>query len=265
MNVKLNLCKAFGALSLLLMGALSSYAGDLRIGQQVYNTSRDAYATIIANSPDGTYVLRFDTGSSAGQVGHGWSRYSLAVLNGCARDLCTGTQIYNISMDAFATVAAIQYDSNYVLHFDTGSSAGSTGHGWSRSSLAVLLGCRSGFCVGQEVYVTSRDAYAVVAGIQYDSNFVIRFETGSSAGQYSHGWSRYDFSTLGNPGPNPWPQPDPVPVPQPDHLYVCHLITEFDQYSGQGWSVDDAASKARSACRDSEEENACNQGVVRCQ
>ncbi|HUP58300.1 MAG TPA: hypothetical protein VM598_12660, partial [Bdellovibrionota bacterium] len=243
------------ALALLVTGGLlaeARAAGSHYVGEHVYNTTRDAYATIVAIDFNQTYIIRFETGPMAGQTGTGWRDPDLATLSGCSGDLCVGEPIWNTVRDSFAQVAGIQYDGRFVIYFTTGPLAGQTGKNWTRYDLAVLRGCSIDLCVGQRAYNIPRQAQVSIVGIQYDGRYVLRFESGPLAGQYGDGWVRNDLA-----GGTP-------PPPPPPPYWTCTVTTQIRQYLGRGGSQGQATAAARDQCLMYESSFSCNAGSVVC-
>src|SRR6185503_633950 len=50
--------------------------------------------------------------------------------------------------------------------------------------------------VGERVYNITREAYATIVAIAYDSSYVIQFTTGPLSGQTGQGWHDGDLATL---------------------------------------------------------------------
>jgi hypothetical protein len=226
-------------------------AGYHYVGERVYATANDAYATILAVQFDGTYVLQFLSGPLAGQTGTGWRDQDLATLAGCSGDLCVNMSAYNISRDAFVQVVGIQYDQGYVVTFTSGTLAGQTGHGWTRSDLAQIQGCLGDLCVGQEVYNLSDGYTCAVAGYDVYGSYVLRFDTGPFTGQYGHGWLRSQLNPIYNP-------------PPPSGMTTCILTTQMGQYSGSGYSQGQASAAAHDQCLRVETSFSCNAGSLVC-
>lgn len=169
-------------------------AAQFSIGERAYNLTRTAYVTVIARQTDGRYVLRFDTGPLAGQSGGNWESADLARLRGCGGDLCVGENAYNTERAAYVRVAGIQEDGRFLVYYRTGNLAGQSGHNWSRDDLAIQRGCYRDLCVGNRVYNVPRQAWATIAAIQSTGRYVLRFDTGSLAGQTGHNWERSDLA-----------------------------------------------------------------------
>ena len=210
-----------GLFAVLLLSTLSAgaLASSHYIDERVYNVPRDAYAIILGIASNGTYVIRFDSGTLAGQTGSGWSDTDIASTYGCQGRFCAGEPSYNVPRDAFVTVIALQNNGSFAVQFTSGSLAGQTGHGWTDSDLAKLSGCSGSFCVGSRAYNQTRQAQVTIVGIQSTGQFVIRFNDGTLAGQTGHNWSASDLVYEGGgPVPQPFPQPLPQPQPHPGQI-----------------------------------------------
>lgn len=166
-------------------------SADLCVGMRVINTEREnAIVTIAGIQFDGRYVLRFETGPLAGQLGENWNRAALARMDGCLADLCVGMRAINTEREnAVVTVVGIQQSGKYVIRFDSGALAGQLGSSWDRNSLARTEGCGANLCVGNRVYVRERNlALAQVVGIQTNGKYVITFLNGALAGLTGANW-----------------------------------------------------------------------------
>lgn len=162
------------------------YPHVLRMGEPVYNVSNSRYAEVISQDYNGKFVLRYENGS----IGTGWERIDLAPLRGCDGDLCVGDEVYNVSNSRWVEVAGLQMTNRFVLKYRDN---GSTGHGWERVDLAVPRGCQLGICVGQRVINVSNRRYAVVAALQYNNKFVLKYEDNGLVG---HGWELSDLAPI---------------------------------------------------------------------
>lgn len=216
---KLSMIKS--AAVLWLAFSASAYANHpvaIGLGSQVYNVTREAYATVIGVSPGGKFVLRFTSGPLSGQTGANWDRNDLAVLQGCAGDLCVGEAAYNVLRSVDVQIAGIQNDGRFVLRFMSGALSGQVGSKWGRDDLAATRGCSPGgrFCVGSRAYNVDRSAAVTVIAVQTDGRLVLRFDEGALSGQTGANWSESDLAvTEYTPVPQPpyYPQPHPRPVP----------------------------------------------------
>ncbi|HEX4923281.1 MAG TPA: hypothetical protein VFV50_04315 [Bdellovibrionales bacterium] len=171
-----------------------AYQQKLYVGDRAYNIERSAYVTVVAIQQDGRFVLRYDSGPLTGQTGGNWTRADLAVLSGCAGQVCTGYGAYNLEREAYVRVVGIQYDGRFVLYYRTGSLAGQSGHNWTRSDLALTRGCYLDLCVGERAYNVPRQAWVTVAAIQLTGHYVLRFDTGPLAGKSGKNWPRSDLA-----------------------------------------------------------------------
>ena len=158
---------------------LNGCALDLCVNDEVYNTSNGRYARIVGLQTNGKYILKFN---DSGLTGAGWERANLAVLRGCAGDLCVNEEIYNTSNGRFATIVGLQENGKYVLKF---KDSGLSGAGWERLNIAVMKGCQQGLCVGMRVYNQSNGRYARVQALQMGNKFVLTFEDSGLSGA---GW-----------------------------------------------------------------------------
>lgn len=236
-------------------------AGYHRVGEQVYNIPRDAFATIQAIAYDGSYVILFTTGPLAGQSGSGWTDANLATTYGCLNNICVNQPVYNVRRDLFAQISAWAQDGTYVLTFTSGSLQGQTGHGWSRDDLAIEQGCTGDICVGEYVYNVTRGENCTVVALQDNGQFVLYFNDGPLAGQYGHGWSRSDLAVSGPYPPAP-PHPHP-PQPAPGEV-TCTLTAGGRQFIGRGYDDGQATAAARDQCLRVETAPLCNTGSVVC-
>lgn len=108
----------------------------------------------------------------------------------CGADFCVGERVINIDRSyATAQIIAVTNDGNYVLRFESGELFGQVGGGWSARALARTSGCNVDFCVGSQVFVLSKVAFATVVGRQLDGNYVLRFDSGELTGLTGGNWS----------------------------------------------------------------------------
>lgn len=192
--------------------AMAQCMGDVCANEQMINIQRDsALVTVLGFQTNGSLLLRFDTGSLAGQLGSGWSRSDLAKMSGCNGVGCAGEIVLNTARDSVsARIIGLQIDGAVVLEFLEGSLAGQRGANWTSSDLARTQGCLKDLCVGQRaINIARSNAEVTIVGIQQSNqSYVLRFETGSLAGQKGGNWSRDDLVPLGvGPGPGPFPGP----------------------------------------------------------
>lgn len=113
------------------------YKRRLGYGEQVYNIPKDnKKVKILSAQSDGTYTIKFLEGPNSGRTGNNWRRHTLAVTNGCARTICVGDNLINLSQDsAKVRVLAIQLNGNFVLEFLSGQHQGKRGNNWLHSEL----------------------------------------------------------------------------------------------------------------------------------
>lgn len=162
-------------------------ARDLCVGERVFNVVRSREAIVVGIEFSGTYVLRF---TDNGATGGGWPREDLALMRGCFRDLCVGSEIYNVARDSRrAQIAGIQSNGLFVLRFnDTGALGGN----WPRSDLAVPYGCSADICVGHSAYNIARSSRQVtVVAVHENGLMVLRF---MDTGAVGSNWPRSDLA-----------------------------------------------------------------------
>lgn len=164
------------------------------VGQRVINIVRNyVQVTIIAVENDGDFVIRFEEGSLAGQIGGNWDRSDFAILSGCSsQGFCVGDRVINTSRNyAYAQVVGLEYDGEAVIRFLDGSLVNGIGGNWDRFDLAKTSGCSGDVCVGQVMLNIERDyAQVRVLAIEQDGEFVLDFLTGNLAGRRGGNWSR---------------------------------------------------------------------------
>lgn len=176
----------------------NNYKRDLRRGDLVYNLPAEAYAKVV-NVVDADHItIKYITGKYAGQTGEGWDRISLALQEGCAADICVDDKVFHLQQDADSDVVAIAMDGTYVIKYTKGRYAGLTGSKWEYADLGRLKGCDDvqKICVGDQVQLKKTQDYAVIYGLQADSNFILKFQTGRYMGATGHGWGRNDFEIV---------------------------------------------------------------------
>jgi hypothetical protein len=214
-----------GLLAALVFATVSSsaLASTHNPGERVYNLKNDAYATVLGVAANGTYVIQFQSGTLAGQTGSNWTDADLAFTYGCLGNYCVGEQSYNLKNDAFVTVIGLQSDGRYAVQFTSGTLANQTGHNWANTDLAKLTGCYGNLCVGATAYNNPQQAQVTIVGIQTNNTFVVRFISGSLAGQTGHNWAYTDLVLISGSTPQPQPpHPFPQPQPQPPHPQPPH-------------------------------------------
>jgi len=164
------------------------------IGQRVINVTRNyVQVTIIAIENDGDYVIRFEEGSLAGQIGGNWDRSDFAVMNGCSsQGFCVGERVINTTRNyAYAQVVGLEYDGEAVIRFLDGNLVNGIGGNWDRHDFAKTSGCSGDVCVGQVMLNIERDyAQVRILGIEHDGEFVLDFLTGNLAGRRGGNWAR---------------------------------------------------------------------------
>ncbi|MBS1960894.1 MAG: hypothetical protein JST04_01670 [Bdellovibrionales bacterium] len=185
---------------------------DVCVGDRAINISRDnREVTVLGIDNVGKFVLRFEDN---GGVGGNWDREDLALMRGCAGDVCVGYPAINVSRN-YRTVKihAIQWNGKFVLRFDDN---GGVGGNWDRSDLAVAWGCVANLCVNDTVYNKSNSRQAKVVAIQTNANgtqtkMVLQFIDNGGVGG---GWELNDLVLLQR-GPTAYPPSPPIPACPP--------------------------------------------------
>lgn len=175
------------------------------VGECALNNDRDwARVTVVGIEASGLYVLRFEDGPLAGQIGGNWSGASLAKLNGCGPGgFCAGNRVFNVDRDsAMAKIIGVQSNGTYVLFFQDGPLTRLKGGNWGAVSLAKAQGCGPSFCVGDRAYHIERDyAKVQVVGIQPSNLYVVHFLSGPLAGMRGGNWNARSLARAQNRRP----------------------------------------------------------------
>lgn len=196
---------------------------DVCVGDAAINISRDyREVTVVGIDNFGKFVVRF---LDNGGIGGNWNREDLALMRGCAGDLCVGYPAINVSRDyRRVKIHALQWDGKYVLRFDD---HGGVGGNWNRPDLAVEWGCVGTLCVNDVVYNRTNNREATIVAIQTNitgiqDRMVLGYPTGLGGN-----WGLNDLVLLRR-GPTAYPPGPPVP-PVP----YCPPGTHYDSRSGQ--------------------------------
>lgn len=168
----------------------------------------------------------------------------------CSADLCIGDVVLNINRDYVRTqIVAIEYNGNYVLRFLEGPLAGKTGGNWSRIELAVMQGCNYDLCVGNRVYNLPRQAYAIVAGIQYNGLYALEFTSGPLFGRRGGNWSRADLEIVNGPTDPTPPPPYEPPHPRPPRGdWICSTNANGYHFTEIGRNYNEAYERTLATC-----------------
>lgn len=166
----------------------------LKVGDRVIWAGRydNQTAKVAAIQDNGFYTIRYESGVIQSNV----ERSTLAVTAGCGEKFCIGDSGALIAREPYASVsiAGIQMDNTYVLKYEDGPNKGKLGQGWSATDLAKLKGCiKDGFCVGDKVINTSKNATAIVIGVQVNNKYLLKFTSTSISGLIGANWEKSDI------------------------------------------------------------------------
>lgn len=172
---------------------------DFCVEDEIYNTEKNmARVRVIGVESKGTHVLMFLDGPLEGKVGNEWTAKNLTTLKKCGKDFCVGDSAYLYGKDrepALVRIIAIQQGGErYAVLFAEGSLEGKRGNNWELSDLAKTKGCGTKYCVGDSLINISRsNNHVKVVGIQKDGKYMLRFESGESAGKIGYNWDDSDL------------------------------------------------------------------------
>lgn len=191
---------------------------DVCVGDHALNVSREyREVTVVAIESAGKFVIRFEDN---GGIGGNWDREDLALMQGCAGDLCVGFPAFNISREyRSVSIRAIQFDNRFVLRFNDN---GGVGGNWDRSDLAVAWGCVRDLCVNDTVYNRSNGRQATIAAIQTNAQGVQDRMVLNYAGSLGGNWEFSDLVLLQR-GPPAYPPAPPTPYCPPGTHYDSRL------------------------------------------